>query len=436
MRKISLLLLVFCVEILVIFVFCSNVYALSASIESITPGEILNKSDVVEVKISIIDSTYLRASFQEKDGRPYFGEMKNNKEDWVKVEPLNSDNCDQYYEIGQTENGVVVINLRIGDENVVNSDEYRIKVHKFVKSENGNCSYDLLTNSDAFKILLPTPTPTPSPAPTVSPSPTPTPSSTPTPTPETHNYDNIKITEMYPAPLSKDDDTKEWVELYNGNDHEVALESWYLEDAKGNTRKFDSFTIAGKTYAYFSFASGFLNNDTDSLKLLNASKEEKASAPLYSDVPQGYSWSLVDDSWCVTNPSKGSSNLSCVDLAEDDKEEAEEDEDGTVLGKKTSRPTESAKSEEMLTSSNSADRKLPGVATLSAQATENTEATVAGVVAKGGKPSLVMPLGIAGAGLGLLGGGTYPFWQPKVKELVKPMLSKKKSPSSTTEYKI
>jgi hypothetical protein len=139
--------------------------------------------------------------------------------------------------------------------------------------------------------------------------PTPTVPQTPTPI----SYSSIYLSEVMVNPSSGE---KEWVELYNNNDFEVFLGSWYIDDIEnaGATPKKFFLTMGPKNYAVIEFSSAIFNNDGDQVRLLDFNKMEKDSFE-YSQSLAGKSWGRIDfnsDSWCLQEPTKNQSNGSCL----------------------------------------------------------------------------------------------------------------------------
>jgi len=154
-------------------------------------------------------------------------------------------------------------------------------------------------------------------APTTIPTLTPTqtffPTPTVSPTPALISYSSIYLSEVMVNPLSGE---KEWVEIYNDNDFEVFLDSWYIDDAEnaGATPKKISITVDPKSYAVIEFSSAIFNNDGDQVRLLDFNKSEKDSFE-YNQSLVGKSWGRVDfnsDSWCLQEQTKNQSNGNCL----------------------------------------------------------------------------------------------------------------------------
>ncbi|MEK9178907.1 MAG: lamin tail domain-containing protein [Patescibacteria group bacterium] len=182
----------------------------------------------------------------------------------------------------------------------------------------GSASFGLL-NSTLISCLL---APTPSPTPTQTPSPTPTPTNTPTPTqsppsPTTTpspSAQNIILSEIYPNPKTGNN---EWIELYNQNDTEVSLVDWYIDDAEneGSSPKKFNLVIPAKGFATFDLTSSIFNNDGDTVRLLNAQKQEVDTVE-YASIKSEQSYSrqgaTTDSKWCSTAASKAAVNSLCT----------------------------------------------------------------------------------------------------------------------------
>ncbi|KKU03453.1 MAG: hypothetical protein UX99_C0009G0012 [Candidatus Amesbacteria bacterium GW2011_GWB1_47_26] len=169
-----------------------------------------------------------------------------------------------------------------------------------------NPSRDKLNNTNTSCLSLPTPSPSSTPLST----PLQTPAVSPTPTP--NDYSNLSISEYLPYP----DSGNEWVEIYNGNDSEVNLYGWFVDDvADGGSAPIGiSGTISAKTYKQFYLSDSFLNNSGDDVRLLNGSKIEKNKTS-FSASTKAKSWSKDSSgNWCQIDPTPNSSNPSCPTL--------------------------------------------------------------------------------------------------------------------------
>jgi hypothetical protein len=116
---------------------------------------------------------------------------------------------------------------------------------------------------------------------------------------------NIIINEYLP------DSSTEWVEIKNTNDFDVSIHDWRLGDSTSSTKSIPSTTIPSNSLYSFDISGYFLNNDNDSVKLIDGNGITVDSTSYASSSPT-LSWSRQpDNSWCLANPSKNSANSTC-----------------------------------------------------------------------------------------------------------------------------
>ena len=195
--------------------------------------------------------------------------------------------------------------------------------YSFSKKTDGGTEWQTIPSSlglynESLVSCVPSPTPTPiptdTPIPTATGIPSPTVDSTQTPSPTSLvDYQNISISEVYPYPYSGE---QEWIELYNGNSVQVNLDYWYIDDVEngGSTPKSFSLAIDPYSYGSITLSSSIFNNDGDTVRLLDANKNEKDSME-YGKITQGKSMgriSFSEDSYCEQEPSKNSPNSPCI----------------------------------------------------------------------------------------------------------------------------
>lgn len=152
--------------------------AFSLSISSINPDSVSNSGQEVTANLNINDlpsESYFRVAWQESSGKPYFGYMRNNNNDWVKIE--SSQDCKNYYKVSDLATTSLAIITKIGEENTIDNGSYLLKARRYTAS----CSS--YTDSDSVSIQVNFSTPTPTSVPTSTPTIAPTPTKTPTPTP-------------------------------------------------------------------------------------------------------------------------------------------------------------------------------------------------------------------------------------------------------------
>lgn len=299
--------------------------AFSFKIASLSTEIISSTEEAILVNLLITDlpgDSYFRVAFQKQNGSPYFGYIKNNLDQWVKV----SENCNNFYFINNKSTNELTIPLKIVDYNI-ESGTYNIKAHRYTSS----CNYTSSINSLPIEIIFPSPTPTLTPiatinptitpllTPTITPSLTPTPTLTltttinPTPTIEPISFNNIFISE---AMVNPNHDDKEWIELYNNNDFDVSLENWYLDDVENSgssPRKFSCF-IKTKDYCVIELTSAIFNNSADTVRLLDFNKNLKDDFEYVNSV-QGKSYgriNLENNDFCLQEPSKNIVNNQCL----------------------------------------------------------------------------------------------------------------------------
>jgi len=109
---------------------------------------------------------------------------------------------------------------------------------------------------------------------------------------------------------------KEWIELYNNNDFDVILSSWYIDDVenKGSSPKLLPLSIAAHAYAVFDISSSLFNNDGDDVRLLDQNKIEKDSFE-YEESERGKTIGRINfdnDTYCLQTPSKNFVNNGCL----------------------------------------------------------------------------------------------------------------------------
>jgi hypothetical protein len=182
----------------------SALAAFSFSIASVEPQSSANPDTEFTVNLSLVDlpsPSYFRAAFQQAEGKPYFGYIKNHLDQWVKVENLSSETCNQYFRIENTATTSAALKLKIGPDTIPPVDTYQIRAHRFTEA----CSYKSADNSLPVTIDFPqpTPTPTPSPLPVPTPTDTPLPTSTKAPTPShTPPPTKTPVPTLVPTPVS------------------------------------------------------------------------------------------------------------------------------------------------------------------------------------------------------------------------------------------
>ena len=254
-----------------------------------------------------------------------------------------------------------------------------------------------------------------------------TPADSPFPSPSssfssssTSNISNIFINEVMACPNTGE---KEWIELYNANDQSVELISWRLRDSDdGHKQNFDRI-LSAKSLVKIEITGFSLNNDGDKVRLF-ADGDLKDSMN-YQDCKKGYSWSKVNGSWCQTESSPEISNKSCVNL--DDSSDSSPNPSpslasspqvlGTTVNTKTSKKIvlgRSTDSESMLGEFASFSGEVMGATESGEKEAEENEG-----IEERQNHNWLVPLGLSGSGLVLLGAASFPFVKPKVVSFLK-----------------
>lgn len=350
-----------------------------------------------------------------------------NTDYYVKVRSSTEDNNTSYIETNNPDTGAWLSDTQdwelmpklttISDGSVKAPLSFRFKINtkpginkvtvRFVKIDDKKNPLDSNSIEISLKEIEQTPTPLPTTTPTFTNTPKPSNSPTPISTPDTHDYNNIKLSEIYASPESGEN---EWVELYNDNDHSVDLNGWYIQDNAGTYKEIKDFSIGNKTYAYFAFGSGYLNNIGDTVTLLNSNKQIKDSLPAaYPNLNKDQSWARVGSDWCITSPSKGEVNNNCSNETTASTTPKPSIK-SSATPKASQEPTEKNSSVDL----DSNSRNLPVLGTAdTANSKGNSTASSSGKI-KNTNSKILLPLGIAGSGLVLLGGSLTALTKPEI----------------------
>ena len=304
-------------------VLVKKVKAVTTSISS-TPQNISTDPFTIKVIISGASSgtNYLRIDLYKPSTANYFGETFIGS-DWYS----GSDHT-QYYPI-TAQSGIEwsgEIQGRFGNPSSNQYDgtgTYKLRVRRHTQSGSYN-STEANNSAVDVTINVSTSTLTPNPTPTQISSPTENQSSSPTLTEivleptssisvQPQNYNNIYISEVM---IDPETGANEWIEIYNGNDYEIILTDWYIDDIEnsGSTPKKFSLIINPKDYSVIDLSTSMFNNDGDSARLLDFSQKEIDSFQ-YQSSEKGKSLgrrSFDNDSFCLQIPTKQASNGSCT----------------------------------------------------------------------------------------------------------------------------
>ena len=124
------------------------------------------------------------------------------------------------------------------------------------------------------------------------------------------------ITELLPNPAgSGNDETDEYIELYNPNDAPFDLSGYTLRAGTGVTHSYvfsKGASLAPKSFvAYASSATSLsLSNSGGQVSLIDAAGTVQASTLPYASAKDGQAWALADGKWLWTaRPTPGAANI-------------------------------------------------------------------------------------------------------------------------------
>ncbi len=251
-------------------------------------------------------NNYLKADLFKEGENKYFGETFNDSY-WYSGPNYNE------YKIATISSNFWTgeILVRVGNNNIV-SGNYKLRLRRYTSSSN----YDY---SQSYDILIIVPTHTFTPTHLITPSPVPTSlpeeinqDLNPSPSPS-QSYEKIYLSEVMVNPLNGE---KEWIELYNGNDFEVNLVNWFIDDIEngGSSPKSFSLKILPFSYAIFNLPTSIFNNTGDNIRLLDFNKNLKDSFEYVNSIP-GKTYgriSFENDDFCLQEPSKSEKNHPCL----------------------------------------------------------------------------------------------------------------------------
>src|SRR3989344_1644644 len=311
-QKLILSFLIICISL---FIFPLHVNAVTLTISNVP--SLITPSDEFTINIVISGAAsgtnYLKIDLYKSGTTNYFGDTYNGA-DWY-----NGTDGLTYFPI-TIQSGIWSgqVKGRINDADFAQLDQlgqYKLRIRRYTGSGNYN-SPEANNSVVDMNIIFPTPTTTPSTAPSATIVPTPALADElpqePTPTSQQSAINNIYISEVMVYPNTGE---KEWVELYNNNNHQVTLNDWYLDDLEdaGSTPKKFSLTLVGKSYGVYYLPSNIFNNDRDSVRLLDFGRAVKDIFE-YLQGEKNLSWgraSLDSDIFCLQEPSPNTANLNC-----------------------------------------------------------------------------------------------------------------------------
>lgn len=158
-------------------------------------------------------------------------------------------------------------------------------------------------------IFVPTPTAI------ITEEPSPTPETEPTPT--TIQYQSIANVYISEVMVNPETGQNEWVEIYNGNEHQVTLADWFIDDEEdaGATPKKFSMEIGGQSYKALLLSGSTFNNDGDNVRLLDPNKNFIDGFEYGSSI-KGVSFgrsSFDNPDFCLQEESYERTNNQCID---------------------------------------------------------------------------------------------------------------------------
>lgn len=129
----------------------------------------------------------------------------------------------------------------------------------------------------------------------------------------------VTINEFLPDPID-DNDTSEWIELYNTGTETINLIGWTVDDEEGGTKPYSlpeknlnpgEFFVVEKIDSHIG-----LNNFSDQVRLFNGN--ELVEAVNYSQIPEGKSFGKVPDGTgtfnVIDSPTKGERNQTATEI--------------------------------------------------------------------------------------------------------------------------
>ena len=124
-------------------------------------------------------------------------------------------------------------------------------------------------------------------------------------------YLKLSLSEIFPNPQKGE---KEWVEIYNPNSTKIDLNGWNFIDS-ANHKKEMSGAISAKSYQVFYFSSGWLNNQGDSVKLIDPNGKHIENYT-YSKIEKDFALAKnLAGAWKITStPTPGKTNKITADL--------------------------------------------------------------------------------------------------------------------------
>lgn len=256
------------------------------------PDELLySQTMTLDVTLSGVEENseyFIRGAFFPADTSKYFGFTLNNLGEWNNSATAFTN----FYKIVGNQTAQIQFRFDEQSPHFSGSGTYNFKIGRYTPG--GSLTWSEQNPAELLLVAPPTPTPTVTPQPSFTPTPTGTPISSiqsPKNVPS-----HITLSEIYACPATGE---KEWVEIFNGNDHKVSLENWTITDDETKNRLNFSSEIEGRKYTAIDISSAFLNNTGDSVFLKN-SNGQTVSEMSYAKCHDSRSWIFYQGNWVET----------------------------------------------------------------------------------------------------------------------------------------
>jgi Lamin Tail Domain len=124
---------------------------------------------------------------------------------------------------------------------------------------------------------------------------------------------DLIITEILPDAVGTDSG-KEFIEIYNPNNTPVNLKGYKLQVGPSYSKSYDLPEVTVEPFSFLSLSDNqtkiTLPNTSGSVKLLDPLGNTLSTTGIYSELGEGVSWALFDDSWLATyQPTPGLENV-------------------------------------------------------------------------------------------------------------------------------
>lgn len=134
-----------------------------------------------------------------------------------------------------------------------------------------------------------------------------------------YSSDAILITEVFPSPLSKIEQEKEWIELFNSSLHSVSLEDWFLQAGKKKGILRSPIILNSQSYrVVFAQEIGLkLKNSGDEISLRSPDGSLVASVTYpKTKIGGAYAYDVAKGVWCSSQNPTFAAPSDCVSNSE------------------------------------------------------------------------------------------------------------------------